>query len=52
MYAEQEVRTPGCVIVVLGYHEFGDDGSHGISDICRAGVRRAEALAPTCTRVR
>jgi hypothetical protein len=36
---------PGPVIVVLGYHEFGDDGSHGISEICRAGVRRAEALA-------
>jgi uncharacterized SAM-binding protein YcdF (DUF218 family) len=33
------------VLVVLGYHEFGADGSHGISDICRAGVRRAEALA-------
>ncbi len=33
------------VIVVLGYHEFAADGSHGISDICRAGVRRAEALA-------
>jgi uncharacterized SAM-binding protein YcdF (DUF218 family) len=33
------------VIVVLGYHEFGADGSHGISEICRAGVRRAEALA-------
>jgi uncharacterized SAM-binding protein YcdF (DUF218 family) len=33
------------VIVVLGYHEFGDDGSHGISAICRAAVRKAEALA-------
>ena len=33
------------VIVVLGYHEIAADGSHGISDICRAGVRRAEALA-------
>jgi uncharacterized SAM-binding protein YcdF (DUF218 family) len=33
------------VIVVLGYHEIGDDGSHGISRICRAAVRRAEALA-------
>jgi uncharacterized SAM-binding protein YcdF (DUF218 family) len=33
------------VIVVLGYHELGADGSHGISAICRAGVRRAEALA-------
>jgi hypothetical protein len=36
---------PDPVIVVLGYHEFGVDGSHGISEICRAGVRRAEALA-------
>jgi DUF218 domain len=33
------------VIVVLGYHEFAADGSHGISEVCRAGVRRAEALA-------
>jgi uncharacterized SAM-binding protein YcdF (DUF218 family) len=33
------------VILVLGYHEIGDDGWHGISSICRAGVRRAEALA-------
>ena len=33
------------VIVVLGYHEIGDDGWHGISSICRAAVRRAEALA-------
>ena len=33
------------VIVVLGYHEIGDDGSHGLSSICRAAVRRAEALA-------
>jgi uncharacterized SAM-binding protein YcdF (DUF218 family) len=33
------------VIVVLGYHEVGDDGRHGISSICRAAVRRAEALA-------
>ena len=33
------------VIVVLGYHEIGDDGWHGISAICRAAVRRAEALA-------
>jgi uncharacterized SAM-binding protein YcdF (DUF218 family) len=33
------------VIVVLGYHEFGDDGRHGISSICRAAIRRAEALA-------
>jgi uncharacterized SAM-binding protein YcdF (DUF218 family) len=36
---------PGPVIVVLGYHQFGEDGSHGITEICRAGVRRAEALA-------
>jgi uncharacterized SAM-binding protein YcdF (DUF218 family) len=36
---------PGPVLVVLGYHEFAADGSHGISEICRAGVRRAEALA-------
>ena len=33
------------VIVVLGYHEFGDDGRHGISSICRAAIRRAEELA-------
>jgi hypothetical protein len=33
------------VIVVLGYHQIGDDGSHGLSPICRAAVRRAEALA-------
>jgi uncharacterized SAM-binding protein YcdF (DUF218 family) len=33
------------VIVVLGYHELGDDGSHGLSAVCRAAVRRAEALA-------
>src|SRR4051794_1915907 len=33
------------VIVVLGYHELGDDGRHGISSICRAAVRRAERLA-------
>ena len=33
------------VIVVLGYHELGDDGRHGISSICRAAVRRAEQLA-------
>ena len=35
--------APDRVIVVLGYHEFGDDGRHGISSICRAAVRRAEA---------
>jgi uncharacterized SAM-binding protein YcdF (DUF218 family) len=33
------------VIVVLGYHEIDDDGRHGISPICRAAIRRAEALA-------
>ncbi len=44
MLRDSDSRT-GPVIVVLGYHEFGDDGSHGISEICRAGVRRAEALA-------
>jgi uncharacterized SAM-binding protein YcdF (DUF218 family) len=32
-------------LVVLGYHEFGADGSHGISAICRAGVRSAERIA-------
>jgi uncharacterized SAM-binding protein YcdF (DUF218 family) len=37
--------VPARVIVVLGYHEIGDDGRHGISSICRAAVRRAEALA-------
>jgi uncharacterized SAM-binding protein YcdF (DUF218 family) len=46
MHVVQE--DPGArafVIVVLGYHDFAADGSHGISDICRAGVRRAETLA-------
>jgi uncharacterized SAM-binding protein YcdF (DUF218 family) len=38
-------RASQRVIVVLGYHEIGDDGSHGISSICRAAVRRAERLA-------
>jgi uncharacterized SAM-binding protein YcdF (DUF218 family) len=33
------------VIVVLGYHEIDADGVHGLSPACRAGVRRAEALA-------
>jgi uncharacterized SAM-binding protein YcdF (DUF218 family) len=45
---EQAARrrtAAGRVIVVLGYHEIGDDGRHGISPICRAAVRRAEALA-------
>jgi uncharacterized SAM-binding protein YcdF (DUF218 family) len=37
--------APDRVIVVLGYHEMGDDGRHGISSICRAAVRRAEELA-------
>ena len=37
--------TNARVIVVLGYHEIGDDGTHGISPICRAAIRRAEALA-------
>jgi uncharacterized SAM-binding protein YcdF (DUF218 family) len=38
-------RGPNRVIVVLGYDEIGEDGAHRISAICRAGVRRAEALA-------
>ena len=38
-------HAPHRVIVVLGYHEIGDDGSHGISSICRAAVRRAEQIA-------
>ncbi len=46
--ADQEA-DPGAasdrVIVVLGYHEIDDDGRHGISPICRAAIRRAEALA-------
>jgi hypothetical protein len=33
------------VIVVLGYHAIGDDGSHALSPVCRAAVRRAEELA-------
>ena len=33
------------VIVVLGYHEIGEHGEHGISSICRAAIRRAEAIA-------
>ena len=37
------------VIVVLGYRQIGDDGSHGISAICRAAVRRAESLAAEAT---
>lgn len=45
--------TPGAVsnrvIIVLGYHDIGDDGSHRISPICRAAVRRAESLAAETT---
>ena len=41
----RESGAPDQVIVVLGYHEFDDDGRHGISSICRAAVRRAEELA-------
>jgi uncharacterized SAM-binding protein YcdF (DUF218 family) len=33
------------VIVVLGYHQIGDDGTHVLSSTCRAAVRRAELLA-------
>jgi uncharacterized SAM-binding protein YcdF (DUF218 family) len=43
--AARRRKAAGRVIVVLGYHEIGDDGRHGISPICRAAVRRAEALA-------
>ena len=39
------VATSDRVIVVLGYRDIGEDGSHGITTICRAGVRRAESLA-------
>jgi uncharacterized SAM-binding protein YcdF (DUF218 family) len=38
-------RATHRVIVVLGYREIGADGSHGISAICQAAVRRAESLA-------
>lgn len=38
-------RGQNRVIVVLGYDEIGADGTHDISAICRAGVRRAEELA-------
>src|SRR4051812_39887259 len=34
-----------CVLLVLGYHEIGDDGRHRISPVCKAALRRAEALA-------
>jgi uncharacterized SAM-binding protein YcdF (DUF218 family) len=52
--AEDATTTPAGavsdrVIVVLGYREIGDDGSHGISAICRAAVRRAESLADKAT---
>jgi hypothetical protein len=40
-----QTRVSDRVIVVLGYCQIGDDGSHGISAICRAAVRRAESLA-------
>lgn len=42
-------RVSDRVIVVLGYHQTGDDGLHGISAICRAAVRRAELLAAEAT---
>src|SRR4051794_17458926 len=38
-------RESDQVIVVLGYGEIGADGVHRITDVCRAGVKRAEALA-------
>ena len=37
--------APDRVIVVLGYHQIGEQGEHGISPICRAAIRRAEAIA-------
>jgi uncharacterized SAM-binding protein YcdF (DUF218 family) len=37
--------TISTALVVLGYHRFAADGSHGISAVCAAGVRRAERLA-------
>jgi hypothetical protein len=43
--ATRSGRVPERVIVVLGYHEIGDDGTHGLSPTCRAALRRAEALA-------
>jgi uncharacterized SAM-binding protein YcdF (DUF218 family) len=43
--AKRRSGVPARVIVVLGYHAIGDDGRHGISSICRAALRRAEALA-------
>jgi uncharacterized SAM-binding protein YcdF (DUF218 family) len=39
------VATRDRVVIVLGYRDIGADGSHGITTICRAGVRRAELLA-------
>jgi uncharacterized SAM-binding protein YcdF (DUF218 family) len=41
----RSVATSERVIVVLGYHEIGDDGTHGLSSTCLAAVRRAELLA-------
>jgi uncharacterized SAM-binding protein YcdF (DUF218 family) len=40
----QRTLTLNLAIVVLGYHDHGTE-EHAISAICRAGVRRAEALA-------
>jgi uncharacterized SAM-binding protein YcdF (DUF218 family) len=40
-----EMSEDDRVIVVLGYHQIDADGVHGLSPACRAGVRRAEALA-------
>jgi hypothetical protein len=42
---DMDTSKTGRVLVVLGYGERRPDGSHGISEICRAGVRRAAALA-------
>jgi hypothetical protein len=38
-------RRGPTAVIVLGYHEFDSAGRHGISAICRAGVRRARRLA-------
>ena len=43
--------APGRVIVVLGYHEIGDDGRHGISPICRAAFAAPRQLAAESRRV-
>jgi uncharacterized SAM-binding protein YcdF (DUF218 family) len=40
-----EMSEDGRVIVVLGYHEIDADGVHRLSAVCRAAIRRAEALA-------